>query len=75
MQTKSITAYNLYDYSVALQQAVTEGYRLNTKNEYFPVQLGSNLFTCTLVKEDAETDDEPDVQVEQPKVRARKTKE
>jgi hypothetical protein len=51
-KTKSITAYNLYDFSVGVQEAVLEGYRLSTDNSNFPVQLGPSLYTCVMILED-----------------------
>lgn len=54
MKTKPITAYNLYDFSVGIQEAVLEGYRLSTDNQNFPVQLGPSLYTAVLIKEEQE---------------------
>lgn len=48
-KTKPITAYNLYDFSVGIQEAVLEGYRLSTENQHFPVQIGPGLYTAVLV--------------------------
>lgn len=55
MTKKSITAYSLYDFAVAFQDAVVEGYQLDTRNENFPVQYGPNIFACTLLKKDVES--------------------
>lgn len=52
-KTKSITAYNLYDFSVGVQEAVLEGYRLSTDNSNFPVQLGPSLYTGIMVLEES----------------------
>lgn len=64
--TKPITAYNLYDFSVGIQEAVLEGYRLSTDNQNFPVQLGPSLYTAVLIKEEQEeqTKKEPEVVAE-----------
>lgn len=59
-KTKSITAYNLYDFSVGVQEAVLEGYRLSTENSNFPVQLGPNLYTCVMIQEEI-TEESPHV--------------
>lgn len=53
-KTKPITAYNLYDFSVGVQEAVLEGYRLSTENQNFPVQLGPNLYSAVLVQQNKE---------------------
>lgn len=53
-KTKPITAYNLYDFSVGIQEAVLEGYRLSTDNQNFPVQLGPSLYTAVLINEEQE---------------------
>ncbi len=57
-KTKSLTAYNLYDFVKGVQDAVLEGYRLSTDNSNFPVQLGPSLYTGRLVLEDV-TKEEP----------------
>jgi len=54
MKTKPIIAYNLYDFSVGVQDAVLKGYRLSTENQNFPVQLGPSLYTAVLIKEELE---------------------
>lgn len=61
-KTKSITAYNLYDFSAGVQEAVLEGYRLSIENSNFPVQLGPNLYTCVMIQEDV-LNEEPVVEV------------
>lgn len=50
MQTKYVEAYSLAEFCVALQEAVLEGYSVDTsRNETYPVAYGSHL-TATLVK-------------------------
>lgn len=61
-KTKSLTAYNLYDFVKGVQDAVLEGYRLSTENTNFPVQLGPSLYTGIMVLEDV-TKEEPVVEV------------
>lgn len=51
-KTKSLTAYNLYDFVKGVQDAVLEGYRLSTDNANFPVQLGPSLYTGIMVFEE-----------------------
>lgn len=55
----NITAYNLYDFLLEIQNAVQQGYVLSDKNEFFPQGFVS-LYTCTLVKED-----KPEVEITQ----------
>ena len=64
MKTKPITAYNLYDFSVGIQEAVLEGYRLSTENSNFPVQLGPSLYTAVLIKEEQEEQPKKEPEVE-----------
>lgn len=47
----NITAYNLYDFLLEIQNGVKQGYVLSDKNEFFPQGFVS-LYTCTLVKEE-----------------------
>lgn len=62
-KTKPITAYNLYDFSVGIQEAVLEGYRLSTENQNFPVQLGPSLYTAVLIKEEQEEQPKKELEV------------
>lgn len=61
-KTKSLTAYNLYDFVKGVQDAVLEGYRLSTENANFPVQLGPSLYTGIMVLEEV-TKEEPVAEV------------
>lgn len=51
-----IDAYNLLDYSLALQAKVLEGYRVDTSNLNYPQTFGSH-FTAGLVSNDTENVD------------------
>lgn len=53
-ETRSITAHNLYDFLLSIQDGMIEGYRLSEENSCFPVQMGPALYTCTLVKPEVE---------------------
>lgn len=60
METKRITATTLYDYSLEVQQAALEGWRVSDKVEHFPTILGVGLLEAIMVKEVA-----PEVVVEE----------
>lgn len=47
--TIQIQTYSLYDFAVAVQDAVKQGYELSLENEHYPQQLGV-LYVATLVK-------------------------
>lgn len=46
--TVSIQAYSLLDFTLAVQDAVKQGYEVSVDNEHYPNQLGV-LYVATLV--------------------------
>lgn len=59
MKTKKIEVYSLYDFLKAIQEAVTEGYRLSDTNEHFP-RMWTGYYACTMVMEEDEEGAEED---------------
>lgn len=49
----SITEYNLFDYSLRLQEAFEKGYRISDSVEGSPMMVGF-VYTATLVKREAD---------------------
>lgn len=51
METREIFEFNAYDFCMSLQQAILDGYRVSSLNEFFP-QLYQGSCSATLVKEE-----------------------
>lgn len=48
---RHIQAWDLYTFIRDVHEASVEGYKLSTKSEHFPVQIGNHYF-CIMLKED-----------------------
>jgi len=50
-ESKFISAYSLYDFTLKIAEAVREGYGLTDTNEGMPQSMGPGYYSCVVVKE------------------------
>lgn len=60
--TKRIEQFDIYSYTVAVQQAVLEGFTVSSDNEHFPTAW-AGYYSAVFVK-DTSAEEEPKVQAE-----------
>jgi hypothetical protein len=53
-ESKVITAYNLYEFTLKIAEAVREGYGLTDTNEGMPQSMGPGYYSCIVVKKEEE---------------------